>query len=279
MRKDMAKVIVERPRIKPWNARKGRRLDLEDLSTHVGMRRSHAWRGDRKELYENLAPLRRYLAQQVGRPWDKVYSEIAAHLRVDNAVQQHVRDHLHDFVALAPRRDIHDWLSPYRGGLWWQRFYVDPVTGLLCRTDRLPEEKARRRSKQNRPPPPVERIALAEDRELRLIDGHWYEVRLAILPDPVYKVSRETVIRPLHIYGRRDHAFEADMNIRRLASPPVWDAVSKKWIAVGPPVDDPASWRNYHRTQPDRRYAVAKRMLSHRELRHHGLRNDAIESI
>src|SRR5208337_1822366 len=132
MRKDMAKVIVERARLKPYNNRKGRRQELEDLPKHEGMRRGHAWRGDRKQLNENLAPLRRYLAKQAGRPWDKVYSEIAAHLSVSSAVQQHVRDHLRDFVALTPRRDIHDWRSSCRGGLWWQEFYVDPKTRLLC---------------------------------------------------------------------------------------------------------------------------------------------------
>src|SRR5947209_3737612 len=100
MREDMAKVIVERPRIKPRNTRKGRRVDPDDLPAYEGMRRAHAWRGERKQLNENLAPLRRYLAKQVGRPWDKVYSEISTHLRVDNVVQQHVRDHLHDFVAV-----------------------------------------------------------------------------------------------------------------------------------------------------------------------------------
>jgi hypothetical protein len=31
MREDMPKVIVERPRLDPRNARKGRRLDLDDL--------------------------------------------------------------------------------------------------------------------------------------------------------------------------------------------------------------------------------------------------------
>jgi hypothetical protein len=275
MREDMAKVIVERPRIKPWNARKGRRMDLDDLPSHEGMRRGHAWRGDRRELNENLAPLRRYLAKQVGRPWNKVYSEIAAHLRVDSAVQQHVRDHLRDFVALAPRRDIHDWRSSYRGGLWWQRFYVDPITGLLCCTDRLPEEKIRRRSRRNRRMPPIERIALAGDRELRSIAGLWYEVRLATLPESVYEASQQTLTRPLHPYARRNRTFEAEMNVRRLASPPVWDVVMKRWVAIGPSIDDPSSWRNYRRVQPDRRYAVAKRMLSRRELRHHGLSNKA----
>jgi hypothetical protein len=154
MREDMARVIVERPRIKAFNCRKGRQQELEDWPTHEGMRRAHAWRGDRKELNENLAPLRRYLAKQVGRPWNKVYSEIATHLRVDSTVQQHVRDHLKDFVAIKPRRHIHGWRSSIRGGLWWQPFYVDPITGLLCRTDRLPEEKARLHTKCNRAAPP-----------------------------------------------------------------------------------------------------------------------------
>ena len=100
MREDMAQVIVERPRIKPFNNRKGRRQGLDDLPTHEGMRRAHALHGDRKQLNENLAPLRRYLEGQVGRPWDKVYGEIAARLRVDSTVQQHVRNHLRDFVAV-----------------------------------------------------------------------------------------------------------------------------------------------------------------------------------
>jgi hypothetical protein len=148
MREDMAQVIVERPRIKPYNNRKGRRRALDDLPKHEGMRRGHAERGDTKRLNENLAPLRRYLEGQVGRPWDKVYAEIAAHLRVDSTVQQHVRGHLRDFVAVTPRRNLSSWHASIRGGLWWQRLYVDPVTGLLCRTDRLPEEKARQRARR-----------------------------------------------------------------------------------------------------------------------------------
>ena len=102
----MARVIVERPRIPAHKARKGRRRDLEDLPSHEGMRRAAELSGDRKMLNENLKPLRRYVDKRVGRPWDKVYSEIAAHLRVDSIVQQHVRDHLKDFVTVKPRRGI-----------------------------------------------------------------------------------------------------------------------------------------------------------------------------
>ena len=144
MRNDMARVIVERPRIPDHKARKGRSRPFEDLPAHEGMRRPHCrhWRG--KSLNENLQPLRRYLERQVGRPWNKVYSEISANLRVDNAVQQHVRDHLADFVAVKPRRRHYGW-GMGDGTLWFQPLYVDPVSGLLCRTDRLQEAKVRRR--------------------------------------------------------------------------------------------------------------------------------------
>ena len=56
-----------------------------------------------KTLNENLNPLKRYLASQVGRPWRKVYSEISEHLKPTSTVQQHVRDHLQDFVATKTR--------------------------------------------------------------------------------------------------------------------------------------------------------------------------------
>src|ERR1700736_4653085 len=99
------------------------------MPSYEGMRRGHATRGGRKELNENLAPLRRYLERQVGRPWNKVYSEIARHLRVDSAVQQHVREHLRDFVAVEARHVARGW--PSGQTVWWQPFYVDSVTGLL----------------------------------------------------------------------------------------------------------------------------------------------------
>src|SRR6266851_898136 len=146
MREDMSRVIVERPRLGGGRHRKGRAVPLEELPSHEGMGRPYTLSGDCKSLNENLSPLRRYLERQVGRPWNKVYSEISRHLRADSTVQQHVRDHLRDFVAVKPRRVAGAW--PLGRTLWWQPFYVDPIIGLLCRTDRLPEEKARRRAER-----------------------------------------------------------------------------------------------------------------------------------
>ena len=273
MRDDMAKIIVERPRIPDRYGSKGRVRPLDDLPQHEGMRRPHLLAGGGKHLNENLQPLRRYLERQVGRPWSKVYAEIAKNLRADNTVQQHVRDHLKDFVAVTPRRVFGGWWSRSRSGLWYQPLYVDPITGLLCRTDRLPEEKARRRAKRHRAPEAPTRIELAPDRELRLIDGLWYEVRLAPMPEPVFLAGVEMQTRPLRPYDPKSPLVKEEVLVRRLATPAVWDVAAGALIEVGPVTDDPASWRKYRMTYPDRRYAVAKRMLNHLELRRHGVQN------
>jgi hypothetical protein len=142
MREDMARVIVQRPRIRAFSKRGMRRLPLEELPAHEGMRRPHELRGCSKSFNENLAPLRRYLERQVGRPWNKVYSEIAARLHTSSTVQQHVRDHLQDFVALCARRRSRtvfhlDGRRERHEALWHQPLYVDPRDGTLKRTDRV----------------------------------------------------------------------------------------------------------------------------------------------
>jgi hypothetical protein len=249
MRADMAKIIVERPRCSGGPGR-GRPLPPEERPSHEGMRRGHVLRGQAKSLNENLSALRRYLERQVGRPWNKVYAEIARNLRTDSTVQQHVRDHVADLVALHPPPDGRRFRYP--------RLYVDARDGLLKRTDRLPEIRAEiRAERQRKRPAPIDRVALGRDREARRIDGVWHEVRLARLPDPVYAVDAGALNpRP------------------RLVTPAVRDAVTGVGIVAGPLYDDQRAWTYYRRAHPDRRYAVSKRAFSRGELRRYGLRND-----
>ena len=118
MRWDMFKIIVERPRrYGPGGWTRGRpHRDVENAPSHEGIRRRYS-DYERKELNENLAPLRRYLVRQVGRPWNKVFGEICQHLRNDNTVQEHVRLHLDDFVSTQGRDT--------------RLLYVDRRTGIL----------------------------------------------------------------------------------------------------------------------------------------------------
>ena len=141
MRPDMDKVIVERPRLggglrRPTGSRKRERLALVDLAPgREGYRRR--WTGWQKGLNEHLSPLRRYLQSQVGRPWNKVHSEICERLRLDSAVQSHVLDHLRQYVETNARL-INGQLcrptgQPFVQDRWrpWPLFFVCPKSGLL----------------------------------------------------------------------------------------------------------------------------------------------------
>ena len=186
MRDDMAKVIVERPRRKVSGRPRGRLgSDWESQPTKQGMK--YRW-ADTKSLNENLAPLRRYLARQVGRPWAKVYSEISAHLKATNAVQQHVRDHLKDYVAI--KVSFNKAGEPMSVSGWWRSydFYVDPLDGILKRA-KNDTDKARKRAKEQRrqrlalEQRKISRIDLAPGSDLRRLSGIWFAVNYTVTPD------------------------------------------------------------------------------------------------
>jgi hypothetical protein len=236
MREDMFKVIVERPRA--GSARRMRRQRLagpDDLPTKIGMKRHvEVTRTRSKWLNENLAPLRRYLAKQVGRPWNKVYSEICANLDADHAVKQHVRDHLEDFVAyrLGVGRDG-EWLDSVgflslRDMRWHQPFYVDPVDGLLKDSAKLWRKQGVdpcpfwQRRRMSEPDPDIR--WLGDDAALQRIDGLWFTVTYTTEP----------------VHAEDTH---------------VYDVVMRRPLPAG------------------QRYATAKRQLSGRELKEHGLSN------
>ena len=63
---------------------------------------------------------------------------------------------------------------------------------------------------------PVDRISLADDRELRLIRGLWFEVQLVPLPAPNYRPCREVQRRPLKPYDRRSRIVDVEVTVRTL---------------------------------------------------------------
>ena len=101
MRHDMARVVTERPRAGHGNSSKkwGRRLNTNefDLDDHgpnrapIARRRQYS---NSKEFSDLLGPLRRYLRKQVGRPWDKVWSDITQTLDSRSLTGQHIFDHI-----------------------------------------------------------------------------------------------------------------------------------------------------------------------------------------
>jgi hypothetical protein len=200
MRKDMSKVIVERQR-RGSGGRAGMRPGRSVIVADDDGEPLRAPRGGRapvrkpvktKWLNENLAPLKRYLRKQVGRPWNKVYSEISENLKPTSTVQQHVRDHIEDFVALKTRTKDG---AIFAAGKWggeraladeYRPFFVHPRTKLL-----LANPDYRSWSKQAR----AKRAAADKERaeRMRVIDAKtqlhklrddvWWEVKLAKLGD------------------------------------------------------------------------------------------------
>jgi hypothetical protein len=142
MRSDMFKVIVERERRGGGKGRSpNKNIPLEDRPSNESMRFRHIYGGQAKELNENLSPLWRFLCSKVGQKWDDVFSEICENISTRSTVQQHVRDHVMQYVETNvginedglpydksyPSR----WIRPRT--FYENDLYVHPVTRILSR--------------------------------------------------------------------------------------------------------------------------------------------------
>jgi hypothetical protein len=181
MRQDMASVIIDRPRrgagdggksIPPKGTkRRESKIPLDEKPKRGRMGRGfYGW--DCKELNEHLAPLYRYLRSNVGRPWDKVWSEICANLSVRNATTSHVRDHVEMDVE---KNVIMVGKTPCRidGTPLWREFYVNPNSGLLCRV----KDKPKHRYEKKKP-----EYVNVGGKLCQEVNGIWYEITFKNLP-------------------------------------------------------------------------------------------------
>jgi hypothetical protein len=192
MRADMGKVLVERPRLGGWRGEsrpgKGYRkrlkkcLDAGDSPpAREGMKQCHGH--GTKHFNEHLAPLRRFLNSNVGRPWDKVYAEICRHVDRGNVVQKHILTHLFDYVVTnvilidgQPCRGDggRRYGEPLRTSDRYHCWYVCPKSGLLRRSRHVP-----RRRKW---PDPPRRVVLNKSQMCLFLGGQWELVTVAPLP-------------------------------------------------------------------------------------------------
>lgn len=256
MREDMYKVIVERPRRrKDGGAYVARCRDDLEGPMKLGMRTGYGCRS----LNENLAPLRRYLRAQVGRPWNKVFSEICAAIDRRNTVQQHIHQHVRDFIATDV--EVRDGrlvdLADFRGygarGALFQELYVDPNSGLirLNKGYRSWRRGAAERRRREQAEVDARRRVVDERTLLLRIDDVWFRVVVDVLPE--VRVVETSVDGK-----RREHATAEsryDVVLRQTTSR-VMRADSERYELYGS--------RDL--------YAVSKRQLSKRELKVYGLR-------
>jgi hypothetical protein len=158
--------------------RSAREKDYDSLPLHSSMKpKSRKW-DERKQLNEYLNPLVRYLKKNCSRPWNKVYSEICENMDRRGIVQDHIFQHLFDYVE---RKPIFKDGRPHRtgyGGLF--RLYKNGSTFYVDRGGTLREPKERLppwREDKEEP-----NLIKADDESIFLLkrdgDGTWFRISL-----------------------------------------------------------------------------------------------------
>ena len=188
MREDMHKVVVERERhgsnrkSRKW----GQRLavypdaDYDDQPKFVSSARRRQYAYNHKWFSDVLGPLRRFLCSNLGRPWDKVFSELRRGLDVRKVTGRHIFDHVDSMV------DTNCWIGEDRGiyTFRWGRkrevegFYVNPRTGLLCIRER---PSARQRQRAQILKQEIDELRVDETHSFELIEKQWYLVNYEII--------------------------------------------------------------------------------------------------
>lgn len=121
-RKDLKDLILETGRHKEYKpGRRNKRIRDDDLDATIApMRNVRTY-----SLRDRTEPLRRFLNKQVGRPWDKVYSEICQVADSRSLRGHHLRSHIDDTVVM-----YHDVIKTDNGYRRRPRWYDQSMYGL-----------------------------------------------------------------------------------------------------------------------------------------------------
>lgn len=167
MRKDMKDMLVTPGRSGKSGQRYKRQKsqdveELDSLPEREKIRAQYGWRD--WSFGDHINPLNRWLEKQVGRPFDKVYSEFCKHIDSRCLRGWHARDHFWMEVSTYEERLVRLEKRWY----WPKRFYVDR-NGILCK-----ENKQRRWRRQDKELDP--NTFQVGDRIFERINGCWFEV-------------------------------------------------------------------------------------------------------
>jgi hypothetical protein len=208
MRSDMSKVVIERPR---WghslpSVKTGRKIhrydendEYEDLPKREKYSMNRQANGiNSKGFSDFLNPLERYFRSNVGRPWDKVHSEMCEHLDFRSTMMQHVFQHVERMVEL--HCYIGDDGKIYEQPRWGSPrlvsgLYVHPRTRLLCwkESNYIAERRKIREAKTKEAPT---RIPISGKQHYLKSKGIWYIAELE-RHEPKQKSANEKVVKEI----------------------------------------------------------------------------------
>jgi hypothetical protein len=206
---------------------------------------------DQKDFGEHLTPLYGIVRKNVGRKWDKVYSELSKNFDRRSATGNHIFQHLFDQLAKPELtyvgddgkvwvRGRYDGATPIRESYY--EFYVDPRDGILKRNSQRKtyrQVQHQRAIEKAREEAAVKRVINTE-LELHNLNGVWFEVKFKTFGG----VRKQVEVKSSYtksVYYRTEVEY-----------PFTFDVLEK-------------------RTVQKSRVAVSKRTISHKELKRYGL--------
>lgn len=177
MRQDILKVTNGSRGTRRARTQKGSKKALQRDISAVPSRQSMS-RGRLPEHQHpdyRIMPLRRMLGQNVGRPWDRVYSELREVINPESLRGHQLLQSLRWIVAsdleLVDGRLVHSQRFGYRDrGEISTQFYIHPIHKLLCQNDKY------RRHRRYKYKPNY--IKIDDTHQYHYIDGIWYEITL-----------------------------------------------------------------------------------------------------
>lgn len=204
MRQDLNKLLCERERVghskKYREARRNKKFanfgeEGELLPSNEGMKYRHTrGYGDTKSFNENLSPLWGLIRKNVGRPYDKFYSELCQVFDKRSVINQHILQHLDDFLVKT--------LYLVDGELWvrgtyrqdeklkgsWVEYYVDPRDGIIKKNKhyRTWKQDSRGRRAKAEAERNARFVQIDANNVLRFIDGVWFHFELKKVPKGRY---------------------------------------------------------------------------------------------
>lgn len=284
MRSDLNKQLCERERHRSWdrygNYRHKRIFNNfgeegEGQPTRESMKRRYVVNWRAKDLNENLNPLWGAVRKNVGKRWDKFYSELCTVFDKRSVINQHILDHL--FQRVVTDMYVGEDGKLYQRNYYGRNFslldgtieyYVDPRDGILKRNKHYRSyrmaEKERAKIKAQEEYKTCRQIS--NTLVFRKIDGLWFAFEMKTAPlGEVYYVKPsaidmfKTYDDSMQPWDKLTDAMKARYGIKRFR---------------GAYVTDMFTGRAIFRSPSDRfgpKYHANKRTASKKEIRDYGL--------
>ena len=295
MRKDLNKVLTETYKEGPFGRGRSFRgvrtafnREHDEVGGREGMRCAFRFKGAyTKSFGENLAPLYRFVEKQVGRPWDKIYSDLNKVFDRRSVINNHIFEHIYDKIVKAKEifyREGKPYLIGYSGSMpplsgTYKPYYVDPRDGILKTIPGYKTRSQQKKDRQSKEKAELDKVKVVIDKfnELWLIEGVWFHYILKTRPKPETRYLEPENWENQEAWYIKDKCFQKKFilenggtillqKLTRYEQPFIFELENPIWKAMK---KHPPAWVN-HDTKEGSLYYAEKYTASKRLLKKHG---------